>query len=403
MSEQSDPKPPSSFQGWLSKRGEKGLKLWKKRWFALRNEKMYYFKKQVDNQAPLGSIAIGDAIFIGPTKELNKPNVMTYFEIRMKSGRIYNLWSENQHEAQQWLEVLGQTKRYCDWKVDETARLEREKQERLREEQLAREEAARRPVSMVLNTSSFGELLEKMPEAKDPKAKAIAARLPQPKEEHLFDLQREIEMAASSQATQPEPSPVIRKPDPEGPTILIVNPNAPSTSPPKPVNTSPFIQPTTATTTTFNNQPATAYPSFVPPQQLAPPLPPQNNFNPARHSMMVAPPPSSREEFRPSSYNPHLQNNSSNPIGVFGQLKLGTPSGTPISSPQSSLHNLPEMRLSSDGHLPVGGNRTTEMRSVTGSGSWKKSRAPTEGEYDRDEDDELDAITRCCHISCEVQ
>jgi hypothetical protein len=93
---------------------------------------------------------------------------------------------------------LEQSKKYCEYKIAETARLERERQERIREEQLAKEEAARRPVSTPPPTASFADMLDRVPPNSgralgQPGMRATTAVGNAPgqiKQESLFDLQR---------------------------------------------------------------------------------------------------------------------------------------------------------------------------------------------------------------------
>jgi hypothetical protein len=199
--------------------------------------------------------------------------------------------------------------------------------------------------------------------------------------------------------------------EPEGPIVVISTQqqllqqqqqqslNSSSASP------SSFSSSTSPAPTTFNNQPATAYPSALPPTSHLNLQPTQQQLQ--RQSMIVQPS-SSHEEFRPTSYNPHLNGGGGAP-GVFGQLKLGTPNSTPSSSSSSlPLMTSPpgsrgSVMLSQDGHLPLGGSGNREMHSVAG--SWKKSSsgASRGGNENEDEEEELDACTRCCHISCEIQ
>eukprot|EP01102_Stenamoeba_stenopodia_P019283 TRINITY_DN7241_c0_g1_i1.p1 TRINITY_DN7241_c0_g1~~TRINITY_DN7241_c0_g1_i1.p1 ORF type:complete len:405 (-),score=95.74 TRINITY_DN7241_c0_g1_i1:35-1183(-) len=372
-----------SFQGWLHKRGEQGLKLWKKRWFALRNQKIYYFKKATDNSQHLGSISISDVVFIGPSKDLNKPGSTAYFEIQTKSGRTYHLWSEVASESQQWLDVLSQAKKHHDDKVNEQKRLEQERQQALRQEQLAREEALRRPASTLPpTTASFGELLGHVEAAKTTKPLnrlAVTASTPdyRKQEESLFDLQKEIEtVAKEAQKKEQELPAPIAPPEPEKVSKLIITgaPSATSTT-----GVSPNLNNNANLPMLSNTSTSSSSSGSIPPMITRAP-----SSNP--HIPMMAPPivtttsnsalasENDREEFIPNLAN-------------LPSLKLGTPSN--------------------DGHLPVGGRRSHELHEV--GGGWKSSiNGDTRGSHGEawDEDDETspdnDCLNRCCHITCYI-
>jgi hypothetical protein len=57
------------FDGYLQKKGEKGLfKTWKSRWFLLKNNILSY-REYPNDPEPLGSIYLGEATSIGPCSE----------------------------------------------------------------------------------------------------------------------------------------------------------------------------------------------------------------------------------------------------------------------------------------------------------------------------------------------
>jgi len=49
------------FEGHLKKKGHL-VKNWKQRWFILRGDKLWYFKKKEDLSTPLGEISLSDSV-----------------------------------------------------------------------------------------------------------------------------------------------------------------------------------------------------------------------------------------------------------------------------------------------------------------------------------------------------
>ena len=88
-----------------------GLQSWKKRWFALRNKELYYFKAK-DHQEAIGSINLHTVYEFaeGPGKGgvQAKPGEETEFRLETDT-RAYHLKAESYDGMKEWLSVLRNT------------------------------------------------------------------------------------------------------------------------------------------------------------------------------------------------------------------------------------------------------------------------------------------------------
>jgi len=98
-----------------------GLKMWKKRYFRLNEDKLLYSKTR-DFSDSKGCILLNEIISV---KSSENPTLLRghiegilggtggYFEIGVE-GRIYYLWAENVKERDEWISILTRVKTYYD-------------------------------------------------------------------------------------------------------------------------------------------------------------------------------------------------------------------------------------------------------------------------------------------------
>jgi hypothetical protein len=94
--------PPDSedIQGWLKKKGDKGIvKGWKNRWFQEKERKIYYYRSRDDNE-PLGFIDIDKISSISKTAD-----GAFGFAVGVP-GRVYVLQAFTDGDRQEWLRLL---------------------------------------------------------------------------------------------------------------------------------------------------------------------------------------------------------------------------------------------------------------------------------------------------------
>jgi hypothetical protein len=96
---------PLEIQGYLMKQGEKGvIKSWKKRWFVLREARLYYYKDAEDS-VPINFIDMRDAVVTEP----GEPNKQNDFGLKFQvvvNKRIYRLKCLSIDDAKRWLSIL---------------------------------------------------------------------------------------------------------------------------------------------------------------------------------------------------------------------------------------------------------------------------------------------------------
>jgi len=99
-----------------------GLKMWKKRYFRLNEDKLLYSTTR-DFSDSKGCILLNE---ITSVKSSENPTLLRghiegilggtggYFEIAIEGGRIYYLWAENVKERDEWISILTRVKTYYD-------------------------------------------------------------------------------------------------------------------------------------------------------------------------------------------------------------------------------------------------------------------------------------------------
>lgn len=89
--------------GFLTKQGG-SIKTWKKRWFVLKNDTVYYFKNQKDPEQT-GEIKLEATTVCQSEPGLNKKK-RYYFSIGTP-GRVFLMYSDSEETTQQWVKKLS--------------------------------------------------------------------------------------------------------------------------------------------------------------------------------------------------------------------------------------------------------------------------------------------------------
>ncbi|KAI4382780.1 hypothetical protein MLD38_008697 [Melastoma candidum] len=93
--------------GWLSKQGEY-LPTWRRRWFVLKQGKLFWFKDSVVTRTsvPRGVIPAADCLTVkGAEDVLNK---QCAFEISTRSDRMYFI-ADSEKEKEDWINAIGRS------------------------------------------------------------------------------------------------------------------------------------------------------------------------------------------------------------------------------------------------------------------------------------------------------
>ncbi|KNC49271.1 STE/STE20/PAKA protein kinase [Thecamonas trahens ATCC 50062] len=98
---------PASKRGFLEKRGGSKLaRKWKRRWFVLEANKVYYFKERGDSLAEaLGAINMNNATDVRPLSKVSTKRFP--FEVDTPT-RVWQLSAESEMVRKAWLDVLSQ-------------------------------------------------------------------------------------------------------------------------------------------------------------------------------------------------------------------------------------------------------------------------------------------------------
>ncbi|KAL6045721.1 Cytohesin-1 [Balamuthia mandrillaris] len=95
-------------EGHLLKKGDKGLvKAWKRRWFVLSGDRLFYFKTEQDG-TPINYIAVQNVNLLQVTEPFDsatKRNPRAAFQLEAP-GRVYYLLAESEEEQVSWTQVL---------------------------------------------------------------------------------------------------------------------------------------------------------------------------------------------------------------------------------------------------------------------------------------------------------
>jgi hypothetical protein len=96
---------PLEISGYLLKQGEKGLvKSWKKRWFSLRESRLYYYKSEEDS-VPINFVDMRDTL----VSDVGEPNKANDFGLKFQlvvDKRVYRLKCLSLDDAKRWLSIL---------------------------------------------------------------------------------------------------------------------------------------------------------------------------------------------------------------------------------------------------------------------------------------------------------
>jgi len=90
-------------RGYIFKKGNNIIKDWRRRWFVLYKDNLYYYEAE-DNPLPLGVIDLKSCKF---EEKPMKPRKY-YFDLVTPGGRTYYLYTEHKFELDDWLESLKQ-------------------------------------------------------------------------------------------------------------------------------------------------------------------------------------------------------------------------------------------------------------------------------------------------------
>ena len=93
---------PSTKSGYLFKTGQES-KAWKKRYFRMKDNFIYYFKTN-KTIIPSGSIPLQDAEIFPAPDQVNKKQFRFHLQTR---HRTYNLAAEDQETALEWIESIS--------------------------------------------------------------------------------------------------------------------------------------------------------------------------------------------------------------------------------------------------------------------------------------------------------
>lgn len=95
------------LQGWLWKRGAKGLtRGWKRRWFERVGDELHYFVNSVDPGTFKGRIILRNIVSVGPSTDRKRKDGRHGFDV-ITPQRIYELLAENEQMASSWASALS--------------------------------------------------------------------------------------------------------------------------------------------------------------------------------------------------------------------------------------------------------------------------------------------------------
>lgn len=92
-------------QGWLMKQGEY-VKTWRRRWFVLKDGKIFWFKTDIVNPdtVPRGIIEVNKCLSIkGAEDAINKPHA---FEISTTEANMFFI-ADTDKEKEDWINAVG--------------------------------------------------------------------------------------------------------------------------------------------------------------------------------------------------------------------------------------------------------------------------------------------------------
>ncbi|QCD78244.1 protein-serine/threonine kinase [Vigna unguiculata] len=93
--------------GWLTKQGEY-IKTWRRRWFVLKQGKLFWFKDSAVTRAsrPRGVIPVATCLTVkGAEDILNKPHA---FQLSTRSDTMYFI-ADSEKEKEDWINSIGRS------------------------------------------------------------------------------------------------------------------------------------------------------------------------------------------------------------------------------------------------------------------------------------------------------
>uniref|UniRef100_UPI003590189C pleckstrin homology domain-containing family A member 7-like n=1 Tax=Myxine glutinosa TaxID=7769 RepID=UPI003590189C len=100
-------KSPVIKYGWLHKQDSSGMKLWKRRWFVLSDDYLFYYKGSREDNTQ-GCIAL-HGCHVAPVEANDHVTRKYTFKVENPGQRTYYLSAENHREMSDWLTVMSHT------------------------------------------------------------------------------------------------------------------------------------------------------------------------------------------------------------------------------------------------------------------------------------------------------
>mmetsp|Transcript_12296 Transcript_12296/g.16427 ORF Transcript_12296/g.16427 Transcript_12296/m.16427 type:complete len:482 (+) Transcript_12296:1040-2485(+) len=114
--DQMESRKPVELEGYLQKEGQRGLKLWKTRWFSTQDNRLLYSPSETSND-PVGFIPLTQVSSIAPLTHPSQPHNKTIFEVKTEQ-RSYHLMAECDDDRDIW--VSGLSNSVAFWKANST-------------------------------------------------------------------------------------------------------------------------------------------------------------------------------------------------------------------------------------------------------------------------------------------
>ncbi|XP_075711740.1 pleckstrin homology domain-containing family A member 5 isoform X3 [Rhinoderma darwinii] len=99
-----NPNAPVAMRGWLYKKANSGMKLWKKRWFVLSDLCLFYYRDEKE-EGVLGSILL-PSFQISPVTVDDHINRVYAFKAAHPNMRTYYFCSDTSKETELWMRVM---------------------------------------------------------------------------------------------------------------------------------------------------------------------------------------------------------------------------------------------------------------------------------------------------------
>ncbi len=94
------------MEGWLYKQDSGALKVWRKRWCALADFGLFFYKGSDKSKSEAGSILLPSYV-VGPVGPQDKITRKFAFKCEHENMRTYYLAAENQSDMNQWMRALN--------------------------------------------------------------------------------------------------------------------------------------------------------------------------------------------------------------------------------------------------------------------------------------------------------